>query len=372
MSWYRSWDDDDDLGSFRSGNPDGSFGGGCSGEWWSRGWGRWDEAAREAVKPLLKHLTRYDAARCGFERGGGRLTALAGISALLEAEIDFGDRKGALADPAKLKHILGDLPGSTRIHLQVRRSNGGFPLYYLCRKATSWDTMYSLIVEDFFISQGFPMPDERFCCLMSQGSERNYLRLGPMRKPLQTVFPGRETDHQWLDRQLYKAGRTVFQSAWHEDQKAGVLVGSCFGIPALRPAIELLYFALSADLCSIRPQVDEESIEFFMRVFPHDPIRRFLQLVPKLSGTETDGLPQKILPLYSRLSREFGQFLRIPVRWGRAQQTIPLYKLIFGNFNGRLAEIGIRLKPVDDIREGIARLEEEANAIITEILEAAR
>ncbi len=148
-------------------------------------------------------------------------------------------------------------------------------------------------------------------------------------------------------------------------------MGRHFGIPAFQPAIELLYFALSGDLCAIRTQVDEEFLDFFVKVFPHEPIHSFLKLVPRLSGVQTDRIPQKILPFYPRLSREFGTFLRIPVPWGRRRQATPLFKLIFANFNGRLADLGQTLREYPEVREGISRLNFEAVTITEEILQAA-
>lgn len=213
------------------------------------------------------------------------------------------------------------------------------------------------------------MPDDRFCPLMSQSTDKYFLRLSPMRVALQQKFPAKEPDHRWMDRLLYKVGRTVFESAWHEDQKPGVFIGKHFAISAFQPAIELLYFALSADLCSIRTQVDEEFLNFFTEVYPHEPIHRFLKLVTQLNGAQTDKVPQKILPFYSRLSQEFGNFLKIQVPWGKMRQSVPLFKLIFGNFNGRLKDIGRSLRTNSEACEGISRLEREAKRITEEILQ---
>jgi hypothetical protein len=174
--------------------------------------------------------------------------------------------------------------------------------------------------------------------------------------------------HEDIDRVLYDVGRYVLSAAWHEDQTLGLLAAKHFQLPNFARAIEILYLALSGDLCDLRALAQSELVVGFLRtVYPQPAISSFLSLLASLDGAVLNQIPDKALKLYSRLSRAFGQFIEVPVTWGHRRVKLPLYKLIFAN-TSRLAQVAVELQETPHIRQAADRLENESKRVIEGML----
>jgi len=331
--------------------------------------------ARKALQPLLDHIRQYDALRQKLEMQGGAISDVAKVTELLSLPItlkgDYRDCKASLIDQASLRTAIFDV-GRSDLHIDVRQLPTGMPVYYLCRIRRDYWSEYTLIVEDLYQSAGYPVLDERFVRLMDGGHETYYLRLSQFREGVKTALPdksSRSDTSEWdTDDILYHTGRHVFQAAWHEDQRPGVLTATHFGLVNFRQAIELLYLCLSGELCELRNATNKRLLSFFEQTYPQPAIRAFLGVLSGLDGAAINDLPQKALKLYARLSNAFSRFLSVEVPWGHRQVTTPLYKLVFGNFS-RLALVADRLGEEACIRNAAQRLEEASQAIVGEIVE---
>lgn len=337
-------------------------GGSACGPGW--GWGGCGHGAARAadirppLQPLLEHLALYDARRRTLEVEGGDLADVRAVTELLTRRVAlrgrYGERQAALADPAGLRAALADL-GHGDLHADIRQRPSGMPVYYLCRVCRDYWSEYSLVVEDLYRSAGYPMLDERFVRLMAGGHETYYLRLSQFRGAA-----GGESDE--ADDLLYHAGRHVFQAAWHEDQRPGVLIAGAFGLRSLREAVEVLYLCLSGELCALRGATDARLLAFFESAYPQPAIRSFLVRLGGLDGAAINGLPRCALGLYARLSAALGRFLAIEVPWGHRRTRVPLYKLVFANL-ARLGAVAAALAGEPPVGAAARRLEEEAAAI---------
>lgn len=328
----------------------------------------------EALKPLVRVLKSYDAARLRLQEHGGRLSDLARIARLLASEIAlrgrYGQRKPSLTDPEGLRAALREIDPYS-LHLQVRRLPTGMPVYYLCRTRREYLAQYSLIVEDLYRSPGYPMADERFAKLMYDGHERYYLRLSPFRDAIRTAEPHDPCRHVVgrVDEALYRLGRHVFQAAWHEDQRPALAAAKHFRMTRLRHAIELLYLVLSGELCELRTQIDGPMLGFFASTYPQPALHSFLVLLKELDGGAIHELPRRALAEYAGLSAAFGRFLRVEVEWGSRRKTLPLYKLLFGNFS-RLGAVRDALQNSKVLPHAIARVEALADGIVRQLTDA--
>lgn len=171
------------------------------------------------------------------------------------------------------------------------------------------------------------------------------------------------------DELLHRLGRHVFQSAWHEDQRLGILAASHLGLDHFRQAIELLYLTLSGDLCQLRSVIDDPMRDFFRTIYPQPAILGLLDRLPQLDGGTINELPQKSLRLYAKLSRVFGDFLRVEAVWGHRGIRLPIYKLLFANIQ-RFDVVAQSLRINHDVLRACERLEGEAQGIIETVLAA--
>jgi hypothetical protein len=164
------------------------------------------------------------------------------------------------------------------------------------------------------------------------------------------------TTRQETDRRLYQVGRHVLEAAWHEDQAVGLLAATHLQLAQFARAIEILYLALSGDLCELRSLPQREFIaEFFERLYPQPAIIAFLTLLADLDGAALNRLPDKALKLYTRLSKAFGQFLELQVTWGGRRVRLPLHKLVLANVT-RLGTVAEELNANTVVREAAERL----------------
>ena len=327
--------------------------------------------ARKALQPILDHIRHYDALRLKLEREGGSLSDVTTITKLLSRTIIvkgiYRTCETSLTNQAGIRAALFDI-GNYDLHLDVRQLPSGMPVYYLCRIRRDYWSEYSLIVEDLYQSSGYPMVDERFVRLMDGSHEMYYLHLSQFRDSVKATSKDKSDSSELkIDDIIYNAGRHVFQAAWHEDQRPGVLTATHFDLVHFNRAIELLYLCLSGELCELRNATNQTLLSFFETTYPQPVIRAFLELLGGLDGAAINELPRKALKLYARLSAAFGRFLAVEVKWGHRQATVPLYKLVFGSFS-RLALVAKGLKDDKHISEAAQKLEQESQAIATEIV----
>jgi hypothetical protein len=341
------------------------------------GWNSYHYSERDpdvgsALAPLIAQIESYDALRLQLEQQGGDASDLARMTAVLNQPVEikgrWGTKRAHLAAPKGLRQALSDSVGS-HVHLQARRIAHLMPVFYLVRVKQSYYYDYSLIVEDYYRSSGYPSVDDRFAQIQLRSHEIFELRLSPFRESARRTLGATSSDEA-VDRLLYEVGRHVLQAAWHEDQRVAVIAAEVFDIPLLRQAIELLYLTLSGDLCALREVLLDRFdpvTRFFDAAYPQPGIVGFLEMLPHLDGVAIDALPQKALTFYSRLSSAFTRFLQVETPWGLWDSPTPLFKPLLGNFS-RHALLSDRLQGRDEIEKAKKRLEASAEVVIQEIL----
>lgn len=339
----------------------------------STGWGGGYQSyrcmdAEEALAPLLAVIKRYDALRLKLEKEGGTMADVARITEQLTTKVTiqgyYRPVEVSLTDAVALHRALWDV-GDGDVQLDVRfLETNKMPVYYLCRIRRDWWAEYSLIVEDLYRSPGFTLRDERFVKLMRAGHESYSLRLSQFREGMAALAgPDQQLSREDIDDMLYQLGRYVFQAAWHEDQAVGSLAATHFRLPRFGQAIELLYLALSGQLCELRAAVNDDLLKFFDVVYPHPAIKAFLGLITRLDGSSLNALPEKALKLYTRLTQAFSKFIGVEVPWGTARIRVPIYKLLFANLT-RLPYVAEALQADHDAQAAAQRLEQDAQLII--------
>jgi len=326
----------------------------------------------QALTPLLEQLAAYDRLRRKLEEQGGSVGDLEELTEIVQKKITiqgaYTNYPAALADQKSLQQAV-QVVGHGNLHLQVRLLPTRMPVFYLCRSHRDYWGEYTLIVEDLYQSPGYPLVDDRFAKLLLYGRETWCLRLSPYREGAAALAaPGTNATSWQVDNLLHQVGSQVFQAAWHEDQRLGIVVANHFGLPKFRRAIELLYLCLSGDLCALRLAVNEQMWRFFEEVYPQPAIGAFLEKLTTLAGQELNDVPQQALKLYPHLSRAFSRFLGQEVAWGRDQIAVPLYKLIYGNFY-RLESVAQVLENNPEVREGKMVLENAAGELVGAMVE---
>ena len=327
---------------------------------------------KSALKPLLDRLKLYDRLRMELEEKETDKQFWKTMTEFLAEKIvirtDWQQYEFALTAPGEVKNTLKAIHYD--LHLEVRQRHTLLPVYYLCR--TKWDywSEYGLIVEDLYTSPGFPFHDERLVKLMQVSHEIYYLRLSQMRDRIPAIIKGIDTlfpDSECLDNFLYDVGRHVFQAIWHEDQKPALAACAAFGLGRFRLAMEGLYLCLSGDLCYLRGVLTEQFFRFFTNVYPQPVLVALLRLIQEADGAALASLPQRVRPLYFRLSRAFGTFLKKEVQWKSGLNPLPLYKILFANMS-RLDILQENLKDNAAVNEAAKKLNQESDAIIEKIL----
>ena len=165
--------------------------------------------------------------------------------------------------------------GRFDLHMNIRMLDTGMPVYYICRVERDYWMEYSLIVEDLYRSPSYTWQDDRFAKLMYMGHEIYFLRLSLFRKSLTELLSDQENgiaDKREVDEYIYRLGRYIFQAAWHEDQRPGMLTAEHFGLAKFYHAIELLYLCLSGELCQLRSTIDDRLLSFFEKAYPQPAI----------------------------------------------------------------------------------------------------
>jgi hypothetical protein len=359
---------------------------------------------REALAPIIDHITRYDALRRKLEKEGGTTRDVEEMTGILTERFavqgSYYAKDVALSDQKSMHEFVRDV-GRRDTHLQVRQLPSRMPVYYLCRVTQDTWSAYSLIVEDLYRSPGYPLADERFINLLHYGHETYYLRLSQFRAPVagmlkekatspleaagrsqvheSTGLPGQSAisspapaakSSDWaIDDVLYNVGRNVLEAAWHEDQFLASETARHFAMPHFARAIELVYLILSGELCDLRASVNDEMLYFFERIYPQYAIRAFLTTLTRLDGAALNALPARATKHYAALSRAFGSFLRTQVTWGHREARVPLYKIIYANVS-RLALVAEQLPATPHLGDAAAELDALAEKIIEETISA--
>lgn len=322
----------------------------------------------QVLEPLIAHLRIYDTHRVELERNGGTIQDLKRLTEILRQEIDipgrYRDYRVSLTDQAGLRDLLLDV-ANLRLHLGVRQLDTRLPVYYLCRLDHQYRSLYDLVIEDLYLSPGYPLPDERFVKFMRRGHELYHLRLSPFRGQVIALLGKKKTDE--VDALLSKVGGHIFQAAWHEDQRLGVMVARQFDLPLFLQAIEVLYLCLSGELCEIRSATTDKMFRFFKVVYPQPAIYQFLKLLLGLEGGALTGLSQRALKLYTNLSQAFNRFLTLKMPWGVRRESVTMQKLIFGNFS-RLPLVARALQGNPRLAEARGILEQKSGAVMREML----
>jgi hypothetical protein len=332
------------------------------------GYGRPALDLPRTLGPLIAHLKSYDAHRQALQAQGGEFRDLKRLTEILRREVSiagpYRERRVSLVDQAGLKAMLREV-GDFDVHLEVRQLETRLPVYYLCRLGRYYFSAYDQVLEDLHVSPGYPLTDSRFVKLMRHGHEVYHLRLSIFRERAGDILGG---DKAWaVDDWLSQVGRLIFQAAWHEDQRLGVMVARHFGLPHFQQAIEVLYLCLSGELCEIRSAADDQLLRFFREVYPQPALHGFLELLLRLEGGALTALTQEALHLYTRLSQAFNRFLSVPVGWGFRQESLPLMKLIFGNFS-RLPQVSAPLVNNPEVSAAKEVLEHEAGGVVAALL----
>ena len=327
---------------------------------------------KNALQPLLDKLRQYDRLRVELEERATDQQFWKKMTEFLVEKIvirtDWQQHEFALTAPLEVKNALKAIHYD--LHLEVRQRHTLLPVYYLCR--TKWDywSEYGLIVEDLYASPGYPFHDERLVKLMQISHEVYYLRLSQMRDRTAAIVKGSDSlfpDSECLDNFLYDVGRHVFQAIWHEDQKPALAACEAFDLGRFRMAMEGLYLCLSGDLCYLRGVLTEQFFRFFTYVYPQPVLVALLRLIQEADGATLASLPQRTRPLYFRLSRAFGTFLKKEVQWKSGLHPLPLYKILFANMS-RIELLQESLKHNPAVKEAAKKLDLESDAIIEKIL----
>jgi hypothetical protein len=329
------------------------------------------EQLTEKLGGLLALLKEYDSRRQKLQTEGGTRRDLRWITRLLTSRISltgwWGTRETSLVNQDGLRRAVADV--NPNLVIQVRRQPGRYrwPVYYLCRIHTDYLAEYSLVVEDLYLSPGYPGFDRRLVRMVRHGHERYFIRLSAFRDKVAGLIPrGAPDDSEAVDDLLLRAGRHVFQAAWHEDQRLGVGVAEHLDLPVFHQAIELLYLCLSAELCQVRTGVDETLLEFFRIVYDRPPIRNFLKMLTRLDGRTINDLPRLGGMLFRRLGGAFSDFLNREVTWKSGR--CPLWKVVYANFS-RLDLVGRALPVTSGSIRAKNDLEACARRVIGDLLQ---
>lgn len=323
-----------------------------------------------ALAPLLKRLEEYDKVRLVLEKEGGSLAMLDSLKQLLSESFrldDPGRSEVSLSSPQELRRLLSRI--SWTLRLEIRRTRSCMASYLLCRVSEDYWGEYSLVVEDLYLSPGYPIQDERFVRLMTySGKEAYHIRLSQLRSGVMKLSGYEKASSVEVDSLLHRLGRHVFQAAWHEDQRLAFAAAShLVPLPSFCNAIELLYLSLGGDLCELRAHLGGLAECFApVGVYPQPALHRLITGLPGLTGAELADFPKRATELYGRLSKAFAMFLQCQVPWGLCNHPVPVWKILYGNFS-RLSALE-ELRQYPELVDAASELEAEAIAVTEELL----
>lgn len=323
------------------------------------------------LEPFIETLRQYDEKRQEIEQKGGKVSDLQKITNLLNQEQrlclngNLLDKWLQLSKPEEMRQTLRWL--HSQLYLDVRQRQSRMPVYYLCRIHRDFWAEHSLIVEDVYMSPGFPVSDERFIQLMDQGHEVFFLRMAQFREKILSHDSMMIRGADALDSLLYDLGRYVFQASWHEDQRLAFAVAECFNLPLFQEAIMLLYLILGGELCALRSGVTPAMMEFFNSIYRNRALYGLLTILPDMEGKQMNDLPKQAIEKYKQLTKAFHQFLAKEIEWGQKRLKLPLWKIIYSNYS-RLKFVQNELKNNPQLDKIKCELEITANSIILSVL----
>jgi len=320
-----------------------------------------------AVNPVVERLHAYDRMRQRLMEIGASAQDLEDLAALLRDR--FSVKAGgqehpvALENPEGLKLIIQELSEGA-LHLECSLDEYGFPGFYLCRLHRDCGTTPAAVVEDLYISPGYPMPDERFVRLTRNGNPISRMRLSQYRQGTRGILgadgnvPGGAVDDF-----LHGIGSLVFQAAWSENQRVAMLAARHFGLQDFWRAVELLCLVRGSDLCELRGSAEESWFSFFRQVYPQPAFVALLEMLPHTDGERLVRLHSDAASRYEELRSAFRSFLLMEVQREGHHGKLPLFKFIFGNLD-RLDRVSRELVCSGALRRRSGRLESISRQIV--------
>ena len=319
-----------------------------------------------ALGPLLRHLGVYESLLGRLRLKGGKVRDLHGLMELMRRPIRFPGAppgpEASLAKPGPLRERLRSLWAG--VDLEIRRGPVGFPVHYLFRTSRDYFGNYTLLLEDLHRGDDydrFDAPWDRFTSATRYGEVDRLLRLSPLR-PVAVVAAG----PSGADAVLYTAGRTLFDAAWHDDQRLACAAAELLGLPRFRSALELLYLCLGGDLSRLRQALlGPQGPRLPPVVAAADPGGALLALVralPTTDGAQLSGVREAAHRAFPRLGAAFADLMRTRRALDRSPGDLPLFKLLVAHYR-RLD----RLRPLlGDLAHRAGESLERAAAEITE------
>jgi hypothetical protein len=337
-------------------------------------WTRTNEEYGKALQPLIAGLERYDECRIRLEQHGGGPADLAEFRDALQAQITLdtyhGSGSGSLARAQELVRLIGGL--SYDLRLEVRsHAISKLPVFYLARTRSDYHTNYDLVVEDYYVSGGYPLPDERYAALTRAGRNLLHLRMSPFRGALLNSTDGckladkrgTQARSSEIDAALYAVGHHVLSAAWHEDQHPAFALSGWLAVDELREAIEVLYLVLTTDLCDLRGSMHDLPAGFFRDVYPQPAIDGLLRTLVGLSGDALSELPKLALRRYAQLCKTLTKILRHDV--SHRSSKVPIVKLLLANY-GRFDSVRASLAGDERLAELRETLRAQAKNVAEE------
>jgi hypothetical protein len=327
----------------------------------------------EGLEKLKRTLKCYDVHRHTLATQGGNEELVRMVAQILNEKVSVAGSSGrqmvSLNRPDELRKSLA-MVGQSSIRLNIRRLDYGLPAYYLARIHNDWWNMYSLVVEDIYLSPAYPLLEPRFVRITNQGRECYYLRLSLFREKVMEMLRTRNEDsREKADKLLYDLGRCIFQGAWHVDQRFAFAFAESFGLSELRNAIELIYLSLSCDLSAVRRFLTPTMHAFFTQCHANPGIAELLRRLDSMSGDEMSAVKQRGLVAYQRLADAMNETFSATVTWTPSWKgPMPLWKIFVANVN-RLEVIVKQMKNDKQLEERLLSLNETASACIKELVQ---
>jgi hypothetical protein len=322
-----------------------------------------------ALAPLLRHLGVYEALLGRLRRKGGKVQDLHGLMELMRRPLRFpGAPLGpdaSLATPGPLRERLRRLQAG--VDIEIRRGPVGFPVHYLFRTSRDYFGNYALILEDLHRGADydrFDAPWDRFTSATRYGEVDRLLRLAPLRPA--AVAAGGDSG---VDAILYTAGRTLFDAAWHDDQRLACAAAELLELPRFRSTLELLYLCLGGDLSRLRQALlgpwGASLPAVVSAADPGGALASLTRALPGAEGAALSRLREAAHRAFPHLGAAFSALMLTRRPLDRSPADLPLFKVLVAHYR-RLDQLRPLLS--DDVRCAATVLEHTAAELSEEIL----
>ncbi|MFH1531623.1 MAG: hypothetical protein ABIK09_12920 [Pseudomonadota bacterium] len=322
-----------------------------------------------ALQPLLRHLGVYESILGLLRHEGGRVQDLHRLLELMRRPIRFpglpDGPEASLAEPARIRDRLHRLHAG--VDLELRKGPVGFPVHYLFRTSRDDFGNYTLILDDLHRGGDYDRFDarwDRFASATRYGEVDRLLRLSPLR-PAAEAAAGRSD----ADVLLYTAGRTLFDAAWHDDQRLACAAAELLELPRFRSTLELCYLCLGGDLSRLRQALlgpwGAPLTAVVAAADPGGALLRLVDALPATDGAQLSGLREAAHRGFPRLGAAFAALMRSQRTLDRFPADLPLFKILVAHYR-RLDRVRPLLNA--DARRAGAALEDAAIGIGEEIL----